>query len=63
MSYAKETRPDAMGRIAYSQQNVDKDACVEHLIEANGGQVRDCAARFVFPVGFSRFSRARAPGN
>ena len=35
MSYAKETRPDAMGRIAYSQQNVDKDACVEHLIEAN----------------------------
>ena len=35
MSYAKETRPDAMGRIAYSQQNVDKDACVQHLIEAN----------------------------
>ena len=24
-----------MGRISYSQQNMDKDACVEHLVEAN----------------------------
>ena len=35
MGYGSETRPDAMGRIAYSRQNVDKDAIVEHLIEAN----------------------------
>ena len=35
MGYGKETRPDAMGRISYSQQNMDKDACVEHLVEAN----------------------------
>jgi hypothetical protein len=35
MSYAKDTRPDAMGRIAFSQQNVDKDACVQHLVDAN----------------------------
>jgi hypothetical protein len=35
MGYAKDSRPDAMGRIAFSQQNVDKDACVQHLVEAN----------------------------
>ena len=35
MGYGSETRPDAMGRIAYSRQNVDKDAVVQHLVEAN----------------------------
>ena len=35
MGYGKDCRPDAMGRVGFSQQNVDKDAVVQHLIEAN----------------------------
>ena len=35
MSYSLTGRPDAMGRVVMSQQNVNGDWCVAHLDEAN----------------------------
>ena len=37
MSYSLTGRPDAMGRVVMSQQNVNGDWCVAHLDEANRG--------------------------
>jgi len=35
MGYAVASRPDCMGRVSMSQQNVDSNSCVQHLIDAN----------------------------